>query len=146
MQCNIRKWVAADYEVVNPWWKDHWGHDVPSRILPPTGFVAEIEGKQAGAGFLMVGEGFPVCMIEYVVTDPELGGIARARAVKEILKASVQAAVELRGPDVVIYTVSPHPGYHRLLEASGFQIGEKAMTSYVWSTALSDVATFKESK
>jgi hypothetical protein len=78
---------ATDYPIVEEWWKAHGWSAVPQVMLPKLGVVAFYSGNKiedAAAAWLYMDNSSPVCMLEWMVTNPTLSATKTVRALKHI--------------------------------------------------------------
>ncbi len=78
---------AKDYSIVEEWWNSHGWTAVPQVMLPKLGVVAFYDGENkqdAAAAWLYMDNSSPVCMLEWMVTNPKLSAAKTVRALKHI--------------------------------------------------------------
>ena len=139
----LRPYVKDDYATICSWYEAHWEHGIPQSILPPIGYIVTDSGVAIAVGFLLTSD-CPVSMLEYVAVNPSLGGTSRVRACKMIFDAAKKDSIALNGKTAVIYSISGNESYHRLIQSAGFKVGEKNVTSFVWTPVDADIDIFTE--
>ena len=78
---------ATDYPIVEEWWNAHGWTAVPQMMLPKLGvvaFYAQNKIEDAAAAWLYMDNSSPVCMLEWMVTNPTLSATKTVRALKHI--------------------------------------------------------------
>jgi hypothetical protein len=78
---------ATDYPIVEKWWNAHGWTAVPQVMLPKLGvvaFYAQDKIEDAAAAWLYMDNSSPVCMLEWMVTNPTLSATKTVRALKHI--------------------------------------------------------------
>jgi hypothetical protein len=78
---------ATDYPIVEEWWNAHGWTAVPKVMLPKLGVVAFYDGdnkQDAAAAWLYMDNSSPVCMLEWMVTNPSLSATKTVRALKHL--------------------------------------------------------------
>ena len=78
---------ATDYPIVEEWWNAHGWTAVPQVMLPKLGvvaFYAHDKIEDAAAAWLYMDNSSPVCMLEWMVTNPTLSATKTVRALKHI--------------------------------------------------------------
>jgi len=121
-----------DYATVATWWEKHGWGVLPEDMLPDAGYVVEMEvdGKMeaAVAGWLYETDS-KICLLEWVVGDPDLPSKTRRRAVNILVEKLVDKAKDLGYK--VIFTICKHPRLMKTYSEHGFITGDSGMTTFV---------------
>lgn len=78
---------SSDYPIVESWWNAHGWNAVPQIMLPKLGVVAFYAGEKnedAAAAWLYMDNSSPVCMLEWLVSNPQLSATKTVRALKHV--------------------------------------------------------------
>jgi hypothetical protein len=91
----IREYRSEDYPMLLKWWQGHGWQGVPEAILPKLGVVWEDDGRPVAAAWLYMDNSIGVCMLEWLVADPEAPGKAVLTAIRHITRFLQERASEL---------------------------------------------------
>lgn len=116
----------AHLETVKHWWDQYYGDCFPD-CLPDKGSVALENNKPAAVAFLFTANA-KIAFIAFMVCDPDLGHVAKTRAMKAAAKDAFDKARELLGDQGMIVGITDHPMVSRIYEENGMFCadGEKA--------------------
>lgn len=93
----LRQFDATDYEAVAAWWSGHGWNPVPQAMLPRLGVIAFFcsnKIEDAAAGWLYMDNSVGVCMLEWLVSNPDCAPRDVVRALGHVcdyLTAEAQA-------------------------------------------------------
>lgn len=118
-----------DYETVSEWWRGHGWEAVPRVMLPRLGAIGGIGGRQIAAGWLYMDNSSPVCMLEWLVTNPEESPIKAVKALHRICDFMSIHAKEL-GYNVMM-TTCKQESLSRFHTKRGFTRTDLNMTHFV---------------
>ena len=115
------------YKEIASWWDVHKDWDaIPESLLPTTGLVVRDCDTLLCAGFLYVDCSSPVCMLEWIVANPENPPRTSIKALKVLLNGFTEYA---DNEEKVLFTTLRQPKLAGLYEKSGFAIGDTNMTN-----------------
>lgn len=126
---------VMDHAMVSEWWRGHGWPVVAAAILPALGVVSYFTDRagqpcDAAAGWLyMDNSGSGVCMLEWLVTNPAVGGKASVRGITAVVEFLKQRAAELNYG--VMLTTCRQPALVRLMERNAFTKTDEGMTHLV---------------
>ena len=124
--------APADYPIVEQWWKEHGWTAVPQVMLPKLGVVAFYEGEllqDAAAAWLYMDNSSPVCMLEWLVTNPELSASKTVRALKHVSQYLTSEAKH--NGYAVMLTTCKQESLAKFHEKNGFRRTDQAMNHLV---------------
>jgi hypothetical protein len=107
-----------DYETVKAWWHGHGWPGVPLAMLPKLGVIAFRDEQEAAAGWLYMDNSCGVCMLEWLVTNPDLRGREPIYAIRTVTDYLTLAAKEMNYG--VMLTSCKQPSLARIHEKAGF--------------------------
>lgn len=84
-----------DYGRVCGWWKGHGWDAVPLAALPKLGAFAHRDGRDTAAAWLYMDNSVGVCMLEWLVTDPEAKPRDALRAINRITDFFTHSALAM---------------------------------------------------
>lgn len=115
------------YALISNWWKAHNWPAIPLDHLP-TGFVVTYNNTPAIAGFVYKTDS-AFGLFEFVVANPEIKGLARELAFKQLTDSVVQYS-KTRGIKTLFTSVN-NKGLIEKLKSSGFIQTDVNMTNFV---------------
>jgi hypothetical protein len=119
---------GEDYPELCEWWRQRKWHAPAKSKLSQYGLIAEdSRGKLAAAWFYFTGSSWG--FLEYIVTNPTAPIAPRGRAVRLLIEKFADFAAKNGVEDVLTFTESP--GLKRMLQKSGFHVGDKNLTSFI---------------
>jgi hypothetical protein len=123
----VRPVEFSDYVLLCSWWLA-WGWAAPApAMLPPTGYIVEVEGKPVLAGFLYQADS-ALGWVEWVIGNPAFR-LERKQALPALLEA---IAVEAKRRGIqALFTSSNHPGLIEGYKAAGFGITDQNVTHLI---------------
>jgi hypothetical protein len=119
---------ATDYATVESWWKQHGWAAVPQPMLPKLGVIAFYDGENkqdAAAAWLYMDNSSPVCMLEWMVTNPAISGTKTVRALKHLSQFLTSEAKH--NDYAVMLTTCKQESLAKFYEKQGFQRTDDAM-------------------
>lgn len=122
-----RPYALSDYVLLVSWWTSWGWASPPPEFLPETGYIVDVEGKPALAGFLYQ-TGSKLGWVEFIIGNPAFK-LERKQALPVLLEA-LAAEAKRRGIQA-LFTSSNHPSLISGLEASGFGITDKNVTHLI---------------
>ena len=113
------------YESISSWWDVHkeW-ESIPKSLLPTTGLVVHDENTLLCVGFLYIDGTSPVCMLEWIVANPENSARTSIKALRLLLNAFGEYA---DANSKVLFTTVRQPKLAGLYEKSGFILADSNM-------------------
>lgn len=115
---NIRLATNADGPTLGAFAKaGGWGIDLDWSKVAPFWLVAENEGRVVAG--IEVCPGLPVGRLEFLVTDPDLDGIARARAVHGLLTQGMATLKEMGSQFLSTLVGHDLKAYRKILKKRG---------------------------
>ena len=122
----------TDYPIVEEWWKAHGWTAVPQIMLPKLGVIAFYAGdkiEDAAAAWLYMDNSSPVCILEWMVTNPKLSATKTVRALKHI---TTFITSEAKANDyAVMLTTCKQQSLVKFHEKHGFVRSDDGMTHMV---------------
>lgn len=91
----VREFQDADHATISRWWIERDGVPPPKAVLPKLGLIVGKEGKDIAAGFLYMDNSVGVCMLEWVVTNPDATAFESARAIRDLVAFMGERALEM---------------------------------------------------
>lgn len=129
MSYNIRHFSAIeDYPIISSWWLRHEWPVIPLTHLSSSGFICELDGVPAVAGWIYETNS-AFCLLEFVVANPEIRREKRTEAFEAFLEAMVKYSKEAGFS--TIFTTVKSGGLMGRLENQGFQKSDVGMTNMV---------------
>lgn len=121
----VRSFTADDYGTVESWWHGHGWDGVPMAVLPRLGVIAECDGKPIAAAWLYMDNSVGVCMMEWVVADPEANPREVVKGIKVLAEYLRLAAIDMNYS--VMLTTCKQDSLAKLYERSGFHRTDSEM-------------------
>jgi hypothetical protein len=121
--------IEADYPDFEAWWKAHKFPPIPIVALNTMGLVAEEDGKKLAACWVYTASTGIFCMMEWLVTNPEIAPMKAARAISHLLDFTAQEC-ERRGYQIVL-TACRQESLGRIYERNGYTATDKGVTHYM---------------
>lgn len=84
MIATARIYEPADYPIVQGWWIGHGWPPVPEQMLPKLGLIISSDDADLAAGWLYMDNSVGVCMLEWVVSNPDARPFDSVRAIREL--------------------------------------------------------------
>lgn len=126
---NVRMYEPADHPIFADWWTRHKFPVMPEVFLPNTGIIVEREGVPLAGGFIYMDDSCAVCMLEWVVTNPDNKPRESLKALTMLYDFAGQLAKDYgRG---IMLTAIKQPALGRLLEKVGFIKSDSEITHYI---------------
>jgi hypothetical protein len=125
----IRPYAPEDYQTIAAWWKGHCWEAVPAAILPKLGVVAESDGHGLCAAFLYMDNSVGVSWMEWLVSNPEAGGMEVVRGLRATIDFLTAEALRL-GYGVTM-TSCRQSSLVKLYEKAGFGVTDTGVTHLV---------------
>lgn len=121
--------INADYPEFAEWWKVHGFPAIPIAALNTMGLVVEEDGKKLAAAWIYTASTGIFCMMEWLVTNPDITPMKAARAIGHLLDFAGQEC-ERRGYQVLL-TACRQESLGRLYERNGYLATDKGVTHYM---------------
>lgn len=119
----------ADYATVESWWKGHGWSGVPLVMLPKLGVIASSGDTGLAAGWLYMDNSSGVCMLEWLVTNPEVKGTGTVRGLKHVCQYLTEQARAFGY--TIMLTTCRQESLARFHERNGFQTTDHEMIHMV---------------
>jgi hypothetical protein len=119
----------ADYETVKEWWEGHGWNALPAVMLPKLGVMAFTEQHGLAAGWLYMDNSCGVCMLEWLVTNPEVKGTGTVRGLKHVCEFLTKQAKSFGY--TIMLTTCRQDSLARFHERNGFQTTDSEMIHLV---------------
>jgi hypothetical protein len=137
MDRQIRLFTPEDYPIVKEWWAGHDWEGVPLDVLPSLGAIASVAGEDVCAAWLYMDNSVGVCMLEWLVANPESSG-------KKILVAErmLQNFLEEEAKEMdygVMLTTCKQESLARLHEKNGFMRTDSNMIHLIKFLKLEEI-------
>lgn len=116
----------SDYSTACEWWKGRGFPCLPKHVLPDTGSIVE----DFCLGYLFLSNG-GLCMIEFVVGNPDKHGIELHNALTILLKDLVRKAKN-NGCTMVFSSVK-NKSLIKIMERVGFNVTEQGMSNLLYT-------------
>ena len=110
--------IDADYPVVSEWWKAHGWPPVPQYMLPKLGIMVERDGLPCLAGWVYMDNSCGVCMLEWVVSNPDTPPRDVLRSIEHLTAAA--KLVSVQNNDHSMLTSCKQESLARAYERNGF--------------------------
>jgi hypothetical protein len=125
---DMRLYTPADYAFVKALWTAQKWTPVPEDMLPETGAVISIDGKDVCAGFIYLSNS-KTCWLEWLIADPTSDKETRSEGLDACISFLLNLA-SMHGAKYVIMSVM-HPKLLPRLEKHGFIKTDENMTNMV---------------
>lgn len=123
-----RPWVDLYLEFSN-WWTAHGWNAVPVNCLPALGaYVTDGETKLAAA-WLYQDNSSPVCMLEWLVSNPDVAPLVSVKAIKKLIEY-FQFEAKALGYEHMI-AACKLPALVRVYQSTDFKITDDGMTHLI---------------
>lgn len=123
---------AEHYSTLLKWWRAHDWDGVPQQCLPDTGYVAQVNDEPVAAGFIYLCQDAAMALLDFIVADNETTGRTKLLCIDSVVEALMKLGRSYIGDTGFIYSATANKGIGSVYERHGFQIGEKATTSYFY--------------
>lgn len=123
---------SSDYPIVESWWNAHGWSAVPQIMLPKLGVVAFYAGEKnedAAAAWLYMDNSSPVCMLEWMVSNPTLSASKTVRALKHLF-TFLESEAKHNGYGVML-TTCKQESLAKFHQRNGFERTDGAMIHLV---------------
>lgn len=108
----IRRYETEDYAMIESWFNKH-GKTIDPRDLSPIGFIR----NEAAAGFLYETES-RVCIIDNIVTNPDVSMFERYNGVREVVKKLLEI---VRFKKYRVWAITHNRSISRIAQSFGFK-------------------------
>jgi hypothetical protein len=109
----IERYTPHHYNMVNNWFKERKGDNIPEAFIPATGFVV----PEIAAGFLIKTD-CNVCFLEPFIANPNASSEVRDKAIVSILNNLEKEAIKLGFK--YVYGISTAPTMIQRAEDNGW--------------------------
>jgi len=113
-----RDYTPSDFEKLRLWWENHWGAEPSIHVLPRTGVVVSLDGRDIAAAWMYLDDSTPVAFISWVVTNPGNSPLESKRGLEIALKYLVKAGTVTSRQ--LIIGAAPSGSCSRVFESAGF--------------------------
>lgn len=111
--------LDQDHPVLTAWWTAHGWPVVPRVILPKLGVMAMDGGLRVAAAFVYMDNSCGVCMLEWLVTNPDSTGKQSLAGIGAVIEFLAERVLELDYG--VMLTSCRQPALARIYERHGFE-------------------------
>ena len=128
--CQVREFnKEADYSKVSAWWQEHGWSPVPVQFLPKLGIVSFNSRHDCAAAWLyMDNSGSGICMLEWMVTNPEIPARDALLGIKAVTEFITSAAKEMGY--TFMFTTCKQESLAKVHEKHGFQRTDSGMIHF----------------
>ena len=123
---NCRPISSSDYSTACKWWEGRGFPCLPESVLPPTGCIIE----DYCLGYLYLSNG-GLCMIEFVVGNPDKHGIELHSAIMTLLRDLVEQA-KYAGCTMIFSSVK-NKSLIKIMQRVGFNVTEEGMSNLLYT-------------
>lgn len=117
------------YVVFANWWTAHGWSPVPVEVLPVLGAYVTYEEEPVAAAWLYQDNSSPVCMLEWLVSNPELQPLVTFKGIKKLLEYFRFEAAALGYKHMM--TACKVPALARIYESADFKRTDEGMTHLI---------------
>jgi len=122
-----------DYEIVKSWWeaREIW-KPIPEQLLPRCGIIvydADNDNQMVCAGWIYFDNTSPVCMLEWIVTNPENSSKQSYRGI-QVLTGCADTIRKSMNYEMMM-TTTDNNSLTKLLKRAGFSVTDKNTTFLV---------------
>lgn len=123
-----RDYKTEDYDELLRWWNAHDWEGVNPLLLPAGIIIEDDTGKMMSAGFVYCDDATPVCMMEWIVANPDNTPRESLKSLRKLLEVITGWADE---SGKVLMTSVKQETLAKLYEKVGFASADVGMTNMV---------------
>jgi hypothetical protein len=113
----IREWKVSDIPMLQGWHESRHGYELAAVLLPPLGFVVELDGVPIAALFCYQSYGVGVAFIDIALSRPGTSFLVAKRAFNLCLQAIILACDDTHK----LFRINCDAAITRVLTAMGFK-------------------------